>query len=115
MLDEALDDTLDEGLDHVGRHEAGTAVLSALRHWPTGGRAPRCRRVFEALPRFTDSFTASTQRVYETHKILIAERVVDALADEVTVADDRARAWLADEEQSTRRKILADWRDVCGR
>jgi hypothetical protein len=115
LLDEALDDALAEGLDHVGRHEAGTAVLAALRHWPTAGRTPRCRRVFEALPRFTDSFTASTQRVYETHKILIAERVVDALADEVTVADDRAHAWLADEEQSTRRKILADWREVCGR
>jgi hypothetical protein len=115
LLDEALDDALAEGLDHVGRHEAGAAVLAALRHWPTAARLARCRRVFEALGRFTDSFTASTQRVYETHKVLIAERVVDALADEVTVADDRASAWLADEEQATRRRILADWRDVCGR
>jgi len=115
LLDEALDDALAEGLDHVGRHEAGAAVLGALRHWPTAQRLPRCMRVFEALGRFTDSFTASTQRVYETHKILIAERVVDALADEVTVADDRASAWLADEEQATRRRIFDDWRDVCGR
>jgi len=67
------------------------------------------------LGRFTDAFTASTQRVYETHKILIAERVVDALADTVTLADDRASAWLAEEEQVTRRRILADWRDACGR
>lgn len=115
LLDEALDDALGEGLDHVGRHEAGAAVLGALRHWPVAARGPRCRKVFEALGRFTDSFTASTQRVYETHKVLIAERVVDALADEVTVADDRAGAWLADEEQATRRRILADWRDACGR
>jgi len=115
LLDEALEDTFTEGLDHVGRYEAGAAVLGALRHWPVHARAPRCRRVFESLGRFTDAFTASTQRVYETHKILIAERVVDALADTVTLADDRASAWLAEEEQVTRRRILADWRDACGR
>ena len=107
--------SLDGALDHVGRYDAGVAVLAALRHWPNAARAQWCARLLAGLGRFTDSFTASTQRLYETHKVLIAERTVDAMVDDVTFRGDRVRAYLDEEEQVIRRRILADWRDACGR
>ncbi len=115
LIAQCLDDTLDGSLDHVGRYDAGVAVLASLRHWPMAARAPRCERVLAGLDRFTDAFTASTYKLYETHKVLIAERVVDAVADDVTFRGDRVRAFLDEEEQVIRRRILADWREACGR
>jgi hypothetical protein len=47
--------------------------------------------------------------------VLIAERTIDAVVDDVTFRGDRVRAYLDEEEQVIRRKILADWRDACGR
>jgi hypothetical protein len=115
LIGECVDDVLDGALDHVGRYDAGVAVLAALRHWPNAARAQWCARLLAGLGRFTDSFTASTQRLYETHKVLIAERTVDAVVDDVTFRGDRVRAYLDEEEQVIRRRILADWRDACGR
>lgn len=116
LIDQCLEDTLEGSLDHVGRYEAGVAVLGALKHWPMVPRALRCRTVLEGIDRFTDTFTAwSQQKLYETHKVLIAERIVDAVADDVTFQGDKVRGFLDEEEQSIRRKIIADWRQVCGR
>jgi hypothetical protein len=38
-----------------------------------------------------------------------------AVVDDVTFRGDRVRAYLDEEEQVIRRRILADWRDACGR
>ncbi len=115
LLDRCVDDVLDGALDPPGRYDAGAAVLTATRHWPATARTAHAMRFVEGLARFTDTFTASAQKLYETHKVLIAERVIDAVADTVTFEGGRVRAWLDDEEQALRRRVLADWRQACGR
>lgn len=114
LIERALRDTLEGSLDHVERYESGVAVLAALRHWPLAARALRCRALLLGLDRFTDTFTASTSKLYETHKVLIAERIIDAMVDDVTFRGDKVQAFLDEEEQAIRRKILADWRQRCG-
>ncbi|MEZ4408698.1 MAG: hypothetical protein R3A52_19835 [Polyangiales bacterium] len=115
MLEGALTTVLDQDvLEHPERYAAGAACLDALKHWPLHARLPRARRVIEGLDRFTDAFTASLQRIYETHKVLILEGVIDTVADRVTWQGDRVQGWLDEEEQAIRRRIIDDWRDRCG-
>ncbi len=115
LVAQCVDDVLEGSLDHPGRYDACATLLTTLRHWPVTARAPLCARITTNLHRFTDTFTASVQKIYETHKILVAERLVDAVADDVTFRGDRVRQFLDEEEQVTRRRILADWRELCGR
>jgi hypothetical protein len=112
LLDTALDETLRGNLDHVGRYEAGAAVLGALQRWAVTARAPRAHRVLDQLDVFKDTFTASQHNLYETHKVLILERLVDAVADETMFQGTRVQGYLDAEEQSLRRRILADWRSL---
>ena len=55
------------------------------------------------------------KHVYSTHKVLLLERLVDAVTDEVTLRTDRVQGYLDREEQVIRRRILREWRDTCGR
>ena len=111
-------------IDHVGRYEGGKAVLAALKHWPVGARVPRCAKLIGKsedpskaggynLDEFRDTFT--NNKYYETHKVLVLEHLIDALTDDVTFRSDRVQGYLDAEEQVIRRKIIADWREVCGR
>jgi hypothetical protein len=78
-------------------------------------RLPQVRRLLQGLDRFTDAYTASAQRIYETFKVLMLERIVDTVADDVTFESDTVRGYLDEDEQSLRRRIIADWRSACGR
>jgi 2-hydroxychromene-2-carboxylate isomerase len=85
-----------------------------LRHLPLPARVERCARLAGELQRFNDTFTASQAGLYETHKVLLLERLVDALADHLTLDGDALRALLDDEELALRRRIHADWSAACG-
>lgn len=113
MLDGVVNELLTAPLDNAGRYEGGVAVLDALKHWSIAGRAPRCVRMFESLDEFRDSYTMSS--VYATHKVLLLERLVDAVTDEVTLRTDKVQGYLDREEQVIRRRILREWRETCGR
>ena len=115
LIESTVDDVLSASLGHVERFDAATAALAALRHWPMGARLVLVRRLLQGLDRFTDAFTASAQGVYETFKVLLLERVVDTVADDVTFESDRVRGYLDEDEQAIRRRIIADWRSACGR
>ncbi len=108
LLERALSRVTAPETVHVDRYEAGAAVISALAHWPHGARAARCEALFLGLSRFSDTFT--TQSWFPTHQLLIAERLVECLVDEVTVRSDRLQAFLDQDEARVRRRILADWR-----
>lgn len=114
-IDRCVALALAPSMDPIERFKAGRDVLAALRHFPLPARVGACRALLEGLDRFDDRFTASAQGLYETHKVLMLEQLVDAVVDDVTVASDRVRAFLDDEEQEVRRRILDDWRDACGR
>ncbi|MBK6535925.1 MAG: hypothetical protein IPF99_42255 [Deltaproteobacteria bacterium] len=47
--------------------------------------------------------------------MLMLERIVDTVADDVTFESDKVRGYLDEDEQSLRRRIIADWRSACGR
>ncbi|MFO0624312.1 MAG: hypothetical protein U0325_01745 [Polyangiales bacterium] len=112
--DRGLDEVLAPGVDPLERYPAARALLASLRHLPLAERAPRCARLASELHRFHDTFTASKAGLYETHKVLLLERLVDALADHLTLDGDALRALLDDEELALRRRIHADWSAACG-
>jgi hypothetical protein len=113
LLDRALHEVLDGISDHVMRYEGAIAILEALKHWPFEERIPRCEAIIDALDRFLDTFTVS--RYYRTHQVLVSERLIDAVVDQTTFRQDVIKGYLFAEEQALRRRILADWRDACGR
>lgn len=115
LIESTVDDVLSGALDHTERFDAGAAALAALRHWPMEPRLVLVRRLLLGLDRFTDAFTASAQRLYETFKVLMLERIVDTVADDVTFESDKVRGYLDEDEQAIRRRIIADWRSACGR
>ncbi|MBK6535920.1 MAG: hypothetical protein IPF99_42225 [Deltaproteobacteria bacterium] len=115
LIESTIDAALSGELNHTERYDAGAAALSALRHWPMETRLPQVRRLLQGLDRFTDAYTASAQRIYETFKVLMLERIVDTVADDVTFESDTVRGYLDEDEQSLRRRIIADWRSACGR
>lgn len=100
--------TGDASVGHVDRYEAGAAVIGALAHWPHAVRAAHCEALFIDLRRFVDTFT--TQGWFPTHQLLIAERLIECLVDDVTVRSDRLQAFLDHDEARVRRRILGDWR-----
>jgi hypothetical protein len=110
LLDSTMDDTLTGSLDYNGRHDAMSASLTAMRRWPVSARAPRCEKVFDVIESFGDNFT--TRRFYATYKLLVIEKLIDAVTDEVTLRSDKIRTFLDGEEQVVRRKVLADWRSL---
>lgn len=110
LLDSAMDDTLTGSLDYNGRYDAMSAALTALRRWPVSARGARCDKVFDAIESFGDNFT--TRRFYATYKLLVLEKLIDAVTDEVTLRSDKIRTFLEGEEQAVRRKVLADWRTL---
>lgn len=110
LLDSTIDDALSGSLDYNGRYDATAAALVAMRRWPVSVRGPRCERVFDAIESFGDNFT--TTKFYKTYKLLILEKLIDAVTDEVTLRSDKIRAFLEGEEQVVRRKVLADWRSL---
>ncbi|MFO0661824.1 MAG: hypothetical protein U0165_18625 [Polyangiaceae bacterium] len=113
LLDRALNEVLEGITDHVMRYEGAVAVLEALKHWPFAERIPRSEAILDALDRFLDTFTVS--RYYRTHQVLVSERLIDAIVDQTTFRQDVIKGYLFAEEQALRRRILADWRDACGR
>ncbi|MDP3277889.1 MAG: hypothetical protein Q8Q09_22080 [Deltaproteobacteria bacterium] len=110
LLDATLTEMLTGPLDYNGRFDVASAALSALRRLPNSQRVPRCERVFDAIESFGDNFT--TRRFYATYKLLVIEKLIDAITDEVTLRNDKIRSFLEGEEQVVRRKILADWRTL---
>ncbi|MDP2345133.1 MAG: hypothetical protein Q8O67_29580 [Deltaproteobacteria bacterium] len=112
LLERALERVLAAGTAHVDRYEAGAAVVAALQHWPHEARAARCEDLFGRLPIFTDTFT--TRSWFPTHQLLMAERLIECLVDEVTVRSDRLQHHLDQDEARVRRRILTDWRAVVG-
>ncbi len=110
LLDSTMDDTLTGSLDYNGRYDAMSAALTALRRWPVSARGARCDKVFDAIETFGDNFT--TRRFYATYKLLVIEKLIDAVTDEVTLRSDKIRTFLEGEEQAVRRKVLADWRSL---
>ncbi|MBL8680299.1 MAG: hypothetical protein JNK05_14075 [Myxococcales bacterium] len=110
LLDSTIDDTLKGSLDYNGRHDAMSAALTALRRWPVSARGARCDKVFDEIETFGDNFT--TRRFYATYKLLVLEKLIDAVTDEVTLRSDKIRTFLEGEEQAVRRKVLADWRTL---
>ncbi|MGB1013239.1 MAG: hypothetical protein ACPG4T_03815, partial [Nannocystaceae bacterium] len=113
IVDTSIGRVLKSGTDYVGRYEAAAAIIDVLRHWPGVGRHPRCVRFVERLGDFRDTFT--TGQYYETHRILVLEHLVDAVADSETRQSDQVQAYLDIEEHALRRRILADWNQLCGR
>ncbi len=99
--------------DYVGRYEAAAAVINVLRHWPGVARHPRCIRFVDQLTSFRDTFT--TGRYYETHRVLVLEHLVDSVGDSETRQSDQVQAYLDIEEHALRRRIIADWNQLCGR
>lgn len=115
LIEATVDGTLAGQLSHAERYDAGAAALAALKHWPMEARARQVRRLLGGLDRFTDAFTASAQKLYETFKVLLLERIVDTVADDVTFESDKVRGYLDEDEQAIRRRVIADWRAACGR
>lgn len=113
-LDRGLDEVLAPDLDPLERYAAARALLAVLRHLQLPARVARCARLASELHHFNDTFTASQAGLYETHKVLLLERLVDALADHLTLDGDALRALLDDEELALRRRIHADWSAACG-
>ena len=90
MLTECIDETLTGDLALPGRFDVGMTVLSQARYWPIAMRRGIAAHFLHNLDRFNDTFSASVQRIYETHKILIAEAVIDC----ITAPDEHEAAWL---------------------
>ncbi|MBL8604449.1 MAG: hypothetical protein JNK72_21160 [Myxococcales bacterium] len=114
LLRETLGATLEATMPHADRYFAGAAILNALRYWPTQDRAAESARLLKGIEVFTDTFTASTMKLYPTFKVQLIEQLVDAVGDEVTFESDKVQGYLDEEEQVLRRRIVADWRVVCG-
>ncbi|MCA9637272.1 MAG: hypothetical protein KC420_14700, partial [Myxococcales bacterium] len=112
IVDTLISRTVDGTFDYVSRCQAGLAVAGALRHWPNLPRIERCTRILRGIAVFRDTFT--TNRYYETHKIMILEAIVDSLADAQTRQSDRIQGFLDLEEHALRRRIIADWSALCG-
>ena len=108
LLQQALERVWVPSISHIDRYEAGMATLTALAHWPHQARFQHVERFIDRLGAFTDTFT--TSRWFPTHQLLIAERIVDCLADDSTVRSDTLQAWLDDDEARVRRRIVTDWR-----
>jgi hypothetical protein len=109
-LDRVVDAILDPALDHVSRFDSLATLFDVLRSWPSEIRESTARQMLHDIERFRDGFT--TRRYFELIKVLCVERVVDALADTQSLSSGRIRSWLEREEQSVRRRILADWRQI---
>jgi hypothetical protein len=114
LIESTVGDALSAELSHVDRFDAGVAALAALRHWPMEPRVASVRRLLQGLDCFTDAFTAR-DKLYETYKVLMLERIVDTVADDVTFESDKVRGYLDEDEQAIRRRVIADWRSACGR
>ncbi len=110
LLDTTINDSLTGSLDYNGRFDAMASALTAMRRWPVAARAPRCEKIFDSIELFGDNFT--THRFYATYKLLVLEKLIDAVTDEVTLRSDKVRGFLEGEEQIVRRRILADWRSL---
>jgi hypothetical protein len=110
LLDSAITESLTGSLDYNGRYDAMAAALTAMRRWPVAARAPRCEKIFDSIELFGDNFT--THRFYATYKLLVLEKLIDAVTDEITLRSDKVRGFLEGEEQIVRRQILADWRTL---
>lgn len=93
-LDSAIEDTLDGSLDYHGRFDVMCTALQSLHRWPISIRVLACRRVFRQIDTFGDNFT--TRRFYATYKLLMIERLIDALtAPEPAVVDVIDREYAA--------------------
>lgn len=110
LLQQALARTTSPTVSHVDRYEAGLAVVRALAHWPLNARTAVCEELLVGLKRFDDTFT--TKVYYPTHQVLMAEALIDTLADEVTLRSDRVQAHLDQDEVRLRRRVIADWRAI---
>jgi hypothetical protein len=102
----------EEQLDYVARYDVARAWLRSARAWPMPRRLAWCKTILEKVDVFRDTFT--TRQYFATHRLLVTEHLIDAVTDRVSVRADRRRAFLEAEELTTRRRILADWRQTCG-
>lgn len=113
LLERGIATLFDPELDYVSRFEAGTLTIDVLRHWPTSERTRCYQRFLDRLDHFKDLFT--TSEWFAAHKVLVLERIVDALADCETRQSDRVQSFLDLEEHTVRRTIISDWKELCGR
>jgi hypothetical protein len=67
-------------------------------------RAPWCERALLSLDRFTDDDSVGKAGVYNTQKILIAERIVDC----VVSPDAPDVAWLGARHEAIQMRVSAD-------
>ncbi len=112
LIERSLAIVFDGELDYVSRFEGGALAIEVLRHWPTYERALHYRRYLRGLEHFKDLYT--TSEWFEAHKILLLERIIDAVADSATRQSDRVQAFLDLEEHAVRSKIILDWKEQCG-
>ncbi len=98
--------------DYVARYEGAVAVAEALRSWSPSARQGRCEELLLNVDHFRDTFT--TSRWFGALRLLLVERVVDVTSDARTFVSARLQGWLEAEEQAVRRRIVKDWRAVCG-
>ncbi len=112
LVDQVMERTLSERMDHVHRYLGGRAVAQALRRWANPGRLPRCAHLLANLDLFRDTFT--TSKHFATHKVLLLEQIVDSVADCETRQSDRIQRYLDLEEHAIRRRINSDWSALCG-
>ena len=57
-----------------------------MRRWPVSARGQRCDKVFDVIESFGDNFT--TRRFYATYKLLVIEKLIDAVTDGKAREDD---------------------------
>lgn len=78
-------------LDHVDRYESGVAVLAVLGYWPLRVRETHCAKFVAGLSRFTESYSESRKALYETHKVLMTERIIACIVDRSDAPQSPAR------------------------
>jgi hypothetical protein len=112
LLERARAAVWQHGTPPIDRFEAGMAFVSALSSWPMAERTSHLLSMCERLSQFTDTFT--TSHYYPTHQLLLAERIVDTIADAHTARSQALQGYLDVDEARLRRRVVADWRALTG-
>jgi hypothetical protein len=112
LLQRILYDTITSRLDPIGRFDAACALLNYLHYFPQPERSEYLMGIMKNVDIFRDTF--STRKYYFTHKVLLLEHLVDSIVDNTTHKRSIFHHYLDTEEHSFRRKLLQDWRSVCG-
>ncbi len=112
LVRESLDAILSEALGYPDRAEATRVLFDSLRHWPARTRAEFGEEILANMSIFRDSYVMGVH--FKPHQIMVTEALVDSLADVQTRKHDLLTAYQDAEEYVIRRKILNDWKELCG-